>query len=551
MTYHNTVLSFIYIFSFIVVMIIVSKALSKSKEFFSPSLTIVVDEKSDSLTVMYPESIFSKDISSLGSLIKNVTIKKVPTLSLTRRELKQEQAICIDAFSWSVQSKKENINDFSFLTGTNTERVAYFIRSLEIPTKSFTDDNVVIGYTNDIDILFIKQVMTSYKDIAPSYTLKAIDIPDQYNVIDKSVFSNNKIDTLFIFETLESPVMTKKIDANMKLEVWDYADNVDIHKIKVLSPFIRRKNIDFSIHFPQIRGKLDIVSGVFVFDNIIVINEKMLDEQNLSLELKNIVQLYNKPDLINFYEQYFKVTTVSKDFARTKNDFYTKRDTMQILEQFKDVDGIDTKDFIFDINQNVNGFYETHTHSFFVYSNMINGIPLQKNNFIKFSQQIREDQNGIYKVESVTNKQSILIRLNPLEEHDKTNNTRSEPGYLCYNHQDITSKAACESPFDEMGNTKRNVTYWDKPCEKHTDCPFYQSNKNYQNYRGGCIDGRCEMPLGVKNVAYRLYDKAQKPLCHNCESDEPFCCEEQKDKNKYSQLKGPDYAFEIDEFERK
>jgi hypothetical protein len=105
--------------------------------------------------------------------------------------------------------------------------------------------------------------------------------------------------------------------------------------------------------------------------------------------------------------------------------------------------------------------------------------------------------------------------------------------------------------YDELTNVKRERTYWDKPCENHSDCPFYQANKNYNNYRGGCIDGRCEMPLGIKQVAYRLYDDKSKPLCYQCKNQtNPYCCEDQADNKQYPSLQSPDYAFDLDSFER-
>jgi len=100
----------------------------------------------------------------------------------------------------------------------------------------------------------------------------------------------------------------------------------------------------------------------------------------------------------------------------------------------------------------------------------------------------------------------------------------------------------------------KNKTYgvWDKPCENNNECPFYKSNKNYKNNRGGCINGKCEMPKNVKNIAYHYYDTSTKPLCYNCNIDECIglecydCCIEQEDRNKYPNLKSPDYIFEND-----
>lgn len=82
---------------------------------------------------------------------------------------------------------------------------------------------------------------------------------------------------------------------------------------------------------------------------------------------------------------------------------------------------------------------------------------------------------------------------------------------------------------------------WDAPCEHDDQCPFFQKNKRYPNYRGGCASsGRCEMPLGVKQESYRTYSGT--PICHS--------------HSEHSQGTGvcnssnPDLAFALDEFDR-
>ena len=43
---------------------------------------------------------------------------------------------------------------------------------------------------------------------------------------------------------------------------------------------------------------------------------------------------------------------------------------------------------------------------------------------------------------------------------------------------------------------------WDKPCSFDSDCPYHDIFRG----RGGCIDGICEMPLGVGNRSFRMPD---------------------------------------------
>ena len=138
-----------------------------------------------------------------------------------------------------------------------------------------------------------------------------------------------------------------------------------------------------------------------------------------------------------------------------------------------------------------------------------------------------------------------------------------ESNYACFN-TDINSpnkilkhdtKTLCESNIDQYGRPKP-VGIFDKPCEKDEECPFYKSNKNYKNNFGGCINGKCMLPLNMKNIGYHYYsyNKNYNPLCYNCDNKEfdllsnklNDCCKDQFDKNKYKELKSPDYAYKND-----
>lgn len=513
---------------------ILNKQVMSSKEGFIPAFSLLVDEKPDTLTLSIPKSVNTPNLSKKLGRISNIQITDA------KDDLKS--SLVVDAYSATNFSKTHQV-----LTVIDTEKVAYFMRSLDSPSnsKGFVANDIRIGYVNTLDNELIRQIFNAQKDnqTMSSYSLKQINQP---LTINSKTFEDNGIDVLFVYEALDSDNMTKKIDKNMKLEVWDYAHTVDIHKIKVSLPLVKTKNIDFSMFLPQLKGKLDIVSSVLAFDNIIMINNKDVKNKKIATELQQLVHIFNKPEYINVYERYFPIVPIATLLASKKNDFLLQRDNRQILEQFD----TSTKPFTFEPTHNVNGFYDSNTKRFYVYSDSIEGVPLKTGNHFILSKQVIEEHNAVYKVLAVGSKQSILEKVKDLTPTNKGNTPKPlSPGYLCYNRPDITSKASCESAYDIEGNKKKQRTYWDKPCEKHTDCPFYQANKNYQNYRGGCIDGRCEMPLGIQAVSYRLYDKdISKPICHNCKT--PYCCHEQNDKSKYPMLNGPDYAFELDEFER-
>lgn len=95
------------------------------------------------------------------------------------------------------------------------------------------------------------------------------------------------------------------------------------------------------------------------------------------------------------------------------------------------------------------------------------------------------------------------------------------------------------------GDTDGDAGLWDAPCIVDDQCPYYQKNTRYPNYRGGCLEsGWCEMPLGVQQVSYRIAEG--HPACHGhsgppgqpghggCPPADPY----------------PDIAFPLDEYER-
>ena len=118
----------------------------------------------------------------------------------------------------------------------------------------------------------------------------------------------------------------------------------------------------------------------------------------------------------------------------------------------------------------------------------------------------------------------------------KPSNSGSGGYYGCYGNSEITSKFECDSYYNIDGTPKAYYSLWDKRCVADVECPYYKSNTNYPNNRGGCINGGfCEFPVGVKRLGYTKYSDTNlnTPLCYDCE-----------DKKK------PDYVFENDFNER-
>jgi hypothetical protein len=76
--------------------------------------------------------------------------------------------------------------------------------------------------------------------------------------------------------------------------------------------------------------------------------------------------------------------------------------------------------------------------------------------------------------------------------------------YLCYGSSGRT-QVECELDYN-TNFIKKESGVWDKTCKTDKECPFFKSNKNYTNTFGGCNEGICEMPIGIRRLGNRYYD---------------------------------------------
>ena len=112
---------------------------------------------------------------------------------------------------------------------------------------------------------------------------------------------------------------------------------------------------------------------------------------------------------------------------------------------------------------------------------------------------------------------------------------KREPEFRCYGSKG-NNQLECENDYDLYFKSKiRGV--WDRDCISDDECPFFQKNKNYTNTRGGCVYGKCEMPVGIEGLGQRYFNIDTTPLCYNCPDKKYDCCNTQS---------SPDYIFEND-----
>lgn len=507
-----------------IVVIATSAFYTYVQEPFIPNLSFIVDEKPDILPIYIDKHIYNKNILSINNISKNIVI--------TNNE--QQHVLRItDAFSALQNQPPNNI----FVGAFDKDRVSLVIISPITSDKIWNSDTFVIGYGTEIQNSILKTILNSLKGIH-NITLKKIkDTQNTRNTMTDRFFERNNIDALCCFESIENI----KVNKNFKLQVIDYAEEVDMQKLFVLLPYAYKTVFDFSLVFQQLKGKRITLKSIISFDAIVVANKK-IQMLNVQQDVLEIVKFLNTPAKTNFYQMFMPTLFISRDLARQHDNFIQQRDGLQILEQFTQQSKLPS----ITCTSNVHGFYNVIRKKFTVFDNKIEGVELAIGMIVIMKHQDKPYENGQYIVQHVDDTFSILHQSFP-----GMNTTAKPYSFVCYGDQSIKSKALCDSAFDELGDVKRKQTYWDRPCITDIECPFFQANKNYQNYRGGCVDGRCEMPIGVQSVSFRKYDTKSRPVCHRCKDiNNPYCCDEQKQQSLYPALKSPDYAFEIDYFER-
>lgn len=374
-----------------------------------------------------------------------------------------------------------------------TEQTCVFIKQRN--TKIY--ENVQDVFREKKTIGYIQPFhKTLLQYIATSFGITDISVRQVQNPI-----ITGDIYCLFLIQEIEF----KKIDIGLlDIDVLE-CEGADMNILRSLIPYIKLKNKDFSKFVENYRDRYSIKT-CFTFDNLVVGNDSF-DEQKYGHIINDIHTKLNDSASMNFYSMF------------TSTIQYLKPNT---IEHF-----IDT--VYYEPTENIKGYYLSPLYLTVKTQNI--GIPLTKGDIINLRYQERSEENGSYKVQHTLNDEILLERVSNLNIIRELRDKKAT-SYVCIGDPSKTTQEMCETD-------PKNI--WDKPCERNEECPFYQKNKNYNNYRGGCIDGTCELPLGVQSKGFRYYNIATRPICYNCPPDDIYCCSKQT---------YPDYVFPMDTFER-
>jgi len=431
--------------------------------------------------------------------------------------------------------------------------------------------------------------------------LETFDIKSHMNTF----ITYSRIDALYndAFNTTNLDIAILYTGINSKtiqsLKAYKFApinyDMVDMSKLHIWMPYAKKELVEIrgDSRNPQKANGLSksITTIAICIDTMLYGNKDMNNSA-----IKDIVDHMNQPSKNSYYSQFFKfnkqTVAVMRDYA---NDILAQK-AIEAYENAKEDRVLITMD------SNMKGFYRYDSGGDYFELKFgplekVKGVTLHQGDRVRLMNQDHKPENGYYYVsrrdDAMTllttamiikgiypkvNGNTVIVPNSTMQSYGLVDGddvwlidmkargklqydvlrsqmvcvlqARPENGndgdYVCVGDANLITKEACESSVD-VYNKPKQAGIWDRPCKRDDECPYFGANKNYLNYRGGCTDGSCEMPMGVKRAGFTKADTTTAPYCYGCNSTVApgDCCDKQK-----KDALHPDYAFEGDMDER-
>ncbi len=558
----------------IIIIVIIKRNRQTINESFSNSPALIFNVELDTrfihIMIDHFDEYYHPSYDFTSTKYRNVIVNK-------ENSKRSPDVIVTDMFSF--KNKYSNMKLINVIP--SVEKVCMFLKPkdhINNQSLKMIIEEKAIGYVNDIDQLIVKNIALSLRIDLNKLKLVRVDKKNIY--VDQNLFDKYQIYTLFLFSALSNNWLKNIIDTKFLIDFMVYED-MDFDIIKFKMPFVKKRAIDLSIAFKNFQDAMYQVKTCLFFDIGVLANENLSDIKRPYIFLNQMIEeRVTQQEVLNYYSMYLDI-------------FYLYREKFQNPLQIYEIK----------VTYNIQGYYFEKDKRLQISKkeSIINGIQLTYGSIVILQNQNRKEENGIYIYTKKGLQKHLIINdrliFNKDNEIDITNiividsipvrniksgfpiyltrtdefaliikrkgktilkrklksieNPYTDIRYDCYGDSKIKNKGFCDSEFDPSGNwLKQRRTYWDRRCETNEECPYFQKNKNYKNYFGGCVDGHCQMPVGVKSVSYRLPDPNTKPMCYNCKDNDPFCCEDQKNRKLYPHLNSPDYAYPLDSYSR-
>ena len=372
-----------------------------------------------------------------------------------------------------------------------------------------------------------KDISDKYIIVESTYLPTIIDKIKKTNVIDKNTIGDNTIPNNANIQLLIDPYINYYI-LNNNAPTSNFKEGIFVC---VCNNILRKEDFLWNLY-----GK--VVAYIYMSDYLFIqalIKGYNLDENNIYLKRIKIEDLKNTNKMFDYLFTYMVFDSEYMHFICNQRYY---------INGLKDVDINRIKAYYPFIKENYNTVKYYYKKSEEKNTNNEN-INNKTNNEIYLS-----TENSLLPIMTyniISSVENFITRLDmPTDylEAVKENYYKSNKGghYGCYGNNNIVNKFECDSYYNIDGTPKKYYSLWDKKCSDDIECPYYKSNKNYPNNRGGCINnGFCEFPVGIKRLGFNKYIDTglNKPLCYNCDNDENA-----------GSNKPVDYVFEDDFIER-
>ena len=364
-----------------------------------------------------------------------------------------------------------------------------------------------------------------YIIIESKYLATVIDNIKKTNILDKNTVGISTIPNNSNLQLLVDPYINYYILKN-KAETSNYKEGIFVW---VSNNILREEDCIWALY-----GK--VVAYIYMSDYLFIqalIKGYNLDVNNIYLKRIKIEDLKNTNKIFDYLFTYMVFDSEYMHYICNQKYY---------INGLKDVDINRIKAYYPFIKENYNTVKYYYNKSKETNENMNN----KTNNEIYLS-----SDNSLLPIMSyniISSVENFITRLDMPEDYleavkEKYDVSDKGGHYGCYGNNNIINKFECDSYYNIDGTPKKYYSLWDKKCSTDIECPYYKSNNNYPNNRGGCINnGFCEFPVGVKRLGFNKYIDTglNKPLCYNCENDENAGIN-----------KLVDYVFEDDFNERK
>ena len=372
------------------------------------------------------------------------------------------------------------------------------------------------------------------------------------NDYDKNI-SFEKIE----YENLENRIIANKQETLSNTEIYDQITSnleYDNKKKSIDNYSIQKKElsiiqIDAILNIVLLKNRYVEKKKLFLYDESID-NNKYSFYLIKTFLLKNISETADSSIFKNKYIYSTNFKIINDQIVSYKTDYFNNFEEYEIQM----IIYRDNKDINYTIYVNI--LFDNYNIQYYIKKIFIIGVNIKEKIVFQnlFDNKNTDYEKSNWKSKNISNND---IKIKEFLENNKyiRNKYKEEDRGFCFFKRNVNNKILCES-VDENG-----TGVWDKSCNYDEDCPYFKRNQNYPNSRGGCINGYCEMPINLKRFGYKQINdsKINDIICYNCKKDNTKsciglncnkCCEEQKDKTKYPNLDGPDYAFNKDFSER-